>query len=642
MGNTHGVVCVDGSSPAGLLEEWLSSDAGVHYETEDVAITTAPQGCRTANRSVATGTGDDAIRCWVIGDIYGYDRSAAGHNLGGYVTRPEDVTPAEFLVSHYDRHGFDSLSGLNGNFTAIVYDEARRELALCTDRFGTVPLYWTQLTDGTFVFSSNIQFLPFHPDVETEFDAPYLHEYLAFRRTFGVKTPFTGIEKLEPGTVTTVSLEDGSMRTDQYWRPRYRPRDESVEWFVDELASRFQTVVDEWTRDNRDYGVLLSGGSDSRLVLAALDDATAFHMNDWMNREAQVAERVALEADIEFELLERGAEYRIASLERNRCAGSFNGWFTQPYTSGFDTELTGRVDGLLSGLYADSLFGNYGIPSPEVSLGPLGSMTIPTERSVETIDDYIDLLLEDAHDGHRMPTDLRSVLEANIYRDGETVVHHGVTYDSLEELVYYGNCYPLSNDDDMRFHTGLRRTLPYRSPFLDNRLLDLSLSVPIRYRLRRDLVGRATERLDPSLATIPHASTGMALSQPFAKSYVGEHLRAFYQKHVSRQSPPAPYLTNGPWLDDAELLRSFDFAGDVLESNDDLLEELPGLDPHSVSDLYHAHQRGEERVGELYTLLTVLTMPVTEHVLETQTSDRTDDVHDQCGRCLKPEVVSVA
>lgn len=613
MSSIHGMISVTGSPAVDTLDDWVSPEIGVQYPSDSVAIAAESHACQSVSQPAVAE--NETVFCWLIGDVYGYDASIGGQSEE-YETCPADVAPAQYCVSRYERDGLDFVRGLNGNFTLLLYDRERQEIALCTDRFGTVPLYWTQLDDDTVVFSTDIQELPSHPAVDTTFHPAYLHEYLAFRRTFGVKTPFEGVEKLEPGTITMVSLTDGTMTTDQYWRPRYQPCNESFTWFVDEFTRRFQTILDEWTRDGRDYGVLLSGGSDSRLVLAGLEDATAFHMNDWMNSEARTAKRVALEADTEFELLERGAQYRIDALERNRRAASFNGWFTQPYTSGFEDEITTQVDGLLSGLYGDSLFKGFAIPSPTVSLGPLGSMTLPIERSVETVDDYIELLLEAAHDdGLDMSTDLRSVLESNIYRDGDRIVHHGVTYDSLDELVYYGDCYPLSNDDDLRFHTGLRQTLPYRSPFLDNRLIDLSLSMPVEYRLRKNLVEQAVDRLAPSLAAIPHPNTGTALSRPFAVEYAGKHLMALWRKYATNRTLPEPYLTDGPWLDDAELLRSHAFVSDVLEEKAELADALPSPDADAIREMYHAHRHGENYVGELYTLLTVLTMPVTEHVL---------------------------
>ncbi|NKE37475.1 asparagine synthase [Natronococcus sp. JC468] len=613
MRATYGVVHPDEPVRDTLADEWLPFEPAAQTTSDRLAIATSSNSTHTATAS--SNAESESVHCWLLGDVFGHEAGGPGQS-NGYEPRPSDTDPAQYCLSLYQRTGFEFLEGLNGNYSLLLYDRAQERFVFCTDRFGTVPIYWTRADDGSIVFSTNIQLLPFHPNVDTAFHPAYLHEYLAFRCTFGVKTPLEGIEKLEPGTITSVALDDGSVHTEQYWRPRYRPRDESFAWFVEEFADRFQTVIDEWTHDGREYGVLLSGGRDSRLILAALENATGFHMNDWMNREAHIAERVAHEAGAAFELLERGPEYRIGALERNRWADSFNGWFSQPYTSGYESQLTERVDGLLSGLYSDSLFSGYSVPSPSVSLGPLGSITAPLERRIETVDEYIELLLDRAHDDLEMPTDLRTVLESNIYREGDRVVHHGVTYESLTELVYYGNCYPLSNDDDLRFHGHLRRLLPYRSPFLDNRLLDLSLSMPPRYRLRRDLVGQAVAQLDAELAAIPHAKAGVSLSRSFPVKYVGEHVLEFWDKHVVNWVPPEPYLTNGPWLNDAELLRSFEFPLDVLDTQGRVADAFPGPNADAIRALYHDHCRGELHVGELYTLLTVLTMPVTAHLLD--------------------------
>lgn len=621
MTGLHGTVGTD--APPGVVDDWVGG--AVHHAADGLSIAA---GSRYP-RSRSTGAGERT--CWVLGELYGHaadDANAAGPSAG-YESRPASVGSARYALALYDRYGRSFVCGLNGNFLLAIHDPDRDQLLLSTDRFGTVPLYWTRASDGTVVFSTNVQTLPSHPAVDTAFHPGYLHEYLAFRRTFGVRTPLEGVEKLRPGTVTTVDIGDGSVSAEQYWRPRYRPRDASFERFVDEFVRRFQTVLGEWLREDREYGVLLSGGSDSRLALAGLDDAgadaTAFHMNDWMNGEARTAERAAFETGTPFKWLHRGAGYRIGAIERNRWATTFNGWFSQPYTSGFEAEITGRVDGLLSGLYGDSLFRGYGVPSPTFSLGRLGSVTLPVERPVDSVDGYVDLLVERAHDGYDLPTELRSVLEEEIHRDGDRIRHHGIVYDSLDELVYYGGCYPLSNDDDVRFQTGLRRLLPYRTPYLDNRLLELSLSMPIRYRLRRNVIDRAVARIAPGLAEIAHASTGVALSRPFPAKYAGEHLTELRRKWDPNRAPPEPYLTQGPWLDDAELLRSHRFVSEVVAENRALVDAVPGLTVGEVRRLYDEHCRGENHIGELYTLVTLLTMPATARVLadDPDTPDRT-------------------
>lgn len=563
--------------------------------------------------------GKDEPVWWVLGNIYGFDRTALDGQQS-YTQRPTATTSASYCAYLYDQYGIDFVRGLNGNFFILGYDPLKQQVAAVTDRLASVPVYYTAATQAgdPIIFSSNIQQISTDPAVETAYEPTYLHEYLAYKRTFGVKTPLDGIEEFQPGSITLFDLTDKTYDVEQYWTPQFQPVDQPFNTFVDEFIRQFTTILDEWIDPEQSYGVLASGGSDSRLILAALDgDVTAFHMADWMNREARIAERVASISGAEFTVLQRGADYRAGSLERNCSVANFNGWFTQPYTSGFDDELTNKVDGLLSGLYGDTLFKGFSIPSPSLSVGPLGKLTLPIEHRLETIEEYIDWLHDRAFvtNSLDLPTDLRSVLEANIYRDGDQIMHHGVAYDSLQDLVYYSACYPLSNDDDMIFQTALQRNHTYRSPFLDNRMLDLSLSLPIRYRLRKNIINRAVERLDSSLAAIPHSTTGVALTHSFPVEYLSRNLTAFCRAHIVDEMPPEPYMTNGSWINDAELLRHHPFFEAALEKYGHLADGLPGLDQKVIEAYYQEHLEGENRLVELYTLMTVLSMPVTTHLV---------------------------
>lgn len=562
--------------------------------------------------------GENGPIWWVLGDVYGFDATVVGGRRG-YTPRPTTTDPACYCADLYTRYGIDFVRGLNGGFFLLGYDPSKQRVAAVTDRLATVPVYHTPPTrpGDSVVFSSDIQRIPLHPSVETSYEPAYLHEYLAYKRTFGVKTPLRGIEEFPPGSITWFDLDDRTYDVEQYWTPRFQPVERPFDWFVDEFVRRFTRVLDEWTAREGELGVLASGGSDSRLILAALDgDVTAFHMADWMNREARTAKRTASLTGAEFRLLERGADYRVEALERNRSMANFNGWFTQPYTTGFENELTSRVDALVSGLYGDTLFKGFTVPSPRPSVGPLGTVTLPVEQRLESVEEYVDWLYDGAFvtDALDTPTDLRSVLEANVRRDGDGILHHGVSYDSLDELIYYSACYPLSNDDDLIFHVGLQRTLPYRSPFLDNRLIDLSLSMPIRYRLRKNVINRAVERLNPSLAAVPHANTGAPLSRSFPAEYLIRNLTALYRTHVSDESPPEPYMTNGSWIDDAELIRQHPFFEEAIERYGHLADTLPLMDRERIRTYYRDHLDGEDRLVELYTILTVLSMPVTAYL----------------------------
>ncbi len=607
-----GIYGTIGHEPTAETGAWSDRHVVSRYVDADISIQLGTHRLLSDEQPVVL---DDGIYVWVLGETYGFDDTSLGGSTG-HQPRPKRVDSASHCARLYETYGLEFASGLNGNCVVVVYDEQSRNLSIITDRLGTVPIYYAQPGDG-LVFSTDIEAVAGHPAVETAFDLDYLHEYLVFRRTFGVKTPLAGIEELQPASVSTVDVNTGSVEVERYWQPRYRPRDVPFEQFVDEFVETFERVIDEWHRDDLRYGVLLSGGSDSRLNLAALDPGvTAFHMGDWMNREARTAEQVAIESDSEFVFLKRDLDYQARALERNRRFSNFNGWFTQGYATGFEDEITSRVDALLSGMYADTLFKDIVIPSPTYSFGRMGNLTLPTESTIGSLPEFIDWLLETApgNDTLPLPSDLCSVLEANIYWDGDEIVHHGVRYETIEDLVYCSGYFPLTNDDDIIFRNSLRNMLPYRTPFLDNRLVELSLRMPIRYRLRRNLINAAVKRLDPKLAAVPHAQTGLDLDHSFPVEYFGRTFNALWRKHVSEETPPQPHLTHGSWVDNAELIRTDDFFWNAINSHRDAINGLSVLDFDDVRECYRAHLEGENNVVELYTLLTVLNMPITEEL----------------------------
>lgn len=574
---------------------------------------------------VADVTVDDGgTRLLVFGDVYGHQGAS-----GAYTPRPRGTAIETFIENLHETHGRSFVDGLNGQYLAVYFGDGGDEVSVVTDRLGSVPLFHTWTEDGALALSTSIQALAAHPTVDTAFDPPYLHEYLVFKRTFGVKTPLLGIERLQPGATTTFDVAAGAASVDSYWRPQYQPADEPFASFVDRFAELLPRVIDEWTHEDHSYGVMLSGGSDSRLCLACLEDhpdVTAFHMSDWMNREARIAERAALTAGVPFQWLRRGRDYQRHALEKNPPLNNFNGWFSHGYASGFETEIADTVDRVISGLYADTLFKGHPLPSPSAHLGPMGHFELPVESSIFTVDEYIDWLMDGVSNELDLTTDLRTVLETNIvHRDGG-IEHHGVHYESLQDLIQCGMWYPLTNDDDMLFQYSLNQIRPHRSPYLDNRLLDLSLRVPRKYQLRRNLINRALEAIDDDLAKGETSSAGVSARRSFYVEYAGQLINAFRRKFLPRDPPPEPHHSHGPWIDDAELLRSDSFAWERLQEHRSTIEALQMLDWGDVEACYQRHLDGENRIVELYGLLTLVSMPVTEDIAGVRSA--TDPIPD--------------
>jgi asparagine synthase (glutamine-hydrolysing) len=129
------------------------------------------------------------------------------------------------------------------------------------------------------------------------------------------------------------------------------------------------------------------------------------------------------------------------------------------------------------------------------------------------------------------------------------------------------------------------------------------------------------KRLSPQLAAIAHADAGVGLDHSFPVDFTGRKLKAIWRKHIAKERPPRTYLSNGSWVNDAALIREDDFYWEAIESHADVIEGLSFLDFDDVRTCYQSHLDGQNNVVELYTLLTVLTMPITQTLAGVRTDD---------------------
>jgi asparagine synthase (glutamine-hydrolysing) len=615
---------------------WRNDEVTTAYSEDHIDLRGSFHSLLAGEQPVAAEDGDVLI--WVWGDVYGYGSRT------NYVPRngPSDGSAA-FCAHLYEVFGMDFVTALNGNFALVVYDRSDNTVSFVTDRFATRPIYYARPTDDTFVVSSHAQSIPLHPAIEPAFEPSYLYEYLELRTVPGVKTPIADVEQLPPASVVTIDLDDMTMETTCYWTPTHEPIDRPFSHFVDRFAETIQQVLSEWTRDDLSYGLLLSGGSDSRLGLAAIDQpVTAFHNADWVSREAKIARQAANTTGDTFKLLERDPTYDARLLEHAPQLSNFSGWFDQAYFLGFEEEITRETDALLSGLYADMLFGGGPLVSRMLSLGTVGNVTLPITEPIDSVSDYVSTQTNEAIEPLPYFEDdwsLSEILRENIQQDEDGIISHGVRYESLHDLVMYGDYYPLSADTDAIFSESLTQMQPYRTPFLDNRLVDLQRQIPTKYFLRHNLVNAAIERIEPTLAEIPHAHTGIPLKYPFIVDYLGKNLHGLWWKHIGDDGGPEPYLDHTPWPNREELIRARSFTAETLDEHSALLQNLPFLDSDGAWECYHEHLDGADNTSGLYTLLTFLRMPISEQVYKSFMSDTDDTDGDQSGSTIEPKSV---
>lgn len=176
----------------------------------------------------------------------------------------------EVILAAYARWGVRCVEKLNGMFAFALYDHGDAgsppSLFLARDRAGEKPLYY-RLGEGRFEFASELKALA----ATTRLNAQAVNHYLALGYVPGELSLLEGVSKLPPGHAARLDLASLRLDTWRYWQLPAHAADNAAS--PDELADQAETLLEDSVRirlqSDVPLGVLLSGGLDSSLVVAA-------------------------------------------------------------------------------------------------------------------------------------------------------------------------------------------------------------------------------------------------------------------------------------------------------------------------------------------------------------------------------------
>ncbi len=232
------------------------------------------------------------------GEVYNHIELRERLQADGH--RYQSKSDCEAIVHGYAQWGPDVVDHLRGMYAFALHDRQRDELWLVRDRLGIKPLFYT--VDGDrLLFASEIKaLLPLmsrHPAI----NPPALSQYLHNQFSHGRDTIFKGIHRVLPGERLWVSAQL-ELRHEVYWTPAQAPavHNEEAEARAD-FDRLFESVMRDHMRSDVPFGLFLSGGVDSAVLLAMLSKLGAGGLRSWsvgwadaqMKDEIDDAQRVA-------------------------------------------------------------------------------------------------------------------------------------------------------------------------------------------------------------------------------------------------------------------------------------------------------------------------------------------------------------
>jgi len=541
-------LCVDAAQRVGI---W--SRAGLA-----IGVIEPPLLPREPHDLEPAATSDGRFHLWMSGEAFssedpGLAPTDAAHSRSRSFRRA--------LLDAWLQRGVSAIRSLDGEYHVAIWDDRDRVLTLVNDRFGGLPLYWSKSSEGV-AFAGGVRGVLMAPGVPADPDRDALREAVTFGGyRLGTRTNVAAVRMVEGATVQTMCR--GERTATRYWtwkdvdRARDGPRD--VPDAIRELRARWRRAIARRSTDAARYGQTLSGGLDSRAILA------------------EAAPGVAWTA-ITYGL--PGCDDEAYARRAAQAVGAR--WVFQPL-----------YDGDWLGARSSHIQATDGL----IDLGDLMHLeSLPLQR--ERIDVHLSGYIGDAVSGPTFAavTTPEQVLESLPFY-GTTI---GLPYeaalarartlvDSLAgapaRFALFEHKLPQSTN---RWTAAWRPWIRVRKPFTDYELFDFCQSVPVAWRTDGRLHERWLRASYPDcFASIPNQKTGLPAMAPEWQVQIARACRGLR----ARLRPLIP----GPWRPRPRLRSYHD--NDRMWRRVEVVDRI--LDPILSEHAICAHVFGVDRLREL-------------------------------------------
>jgi hypothetical protein len=161
----------------------------------------------------------------------------------------------------------------DGIFCVVHYQPQTGMLSLIADKLGIRPLYFW-MDENLVVFASALRILEELSFVPKKMDLRAVTEAVALGKPLADRTPYAGISLLKSAEIVQITAKGTSRSC--YWRwDEIKTGRDSERSRLATVYDHFQAAVKRRNRDDRATAAYLSGGLDSRCVVAMLCDSGA-------------------------------------------------------------------------------------------------------------------------------------------------------------------------------------------------------------------------------------------------------------------------------------------------------------------------------------------------------------------------------
>jgi asparagine synthase (glutamine-hydrolysing) len=175
------------------------------------------------------------------------------------------------LLDAYADAGDAFIAELNGLFSGLLIDPRRSVVLLFNDRYGSERIYWHEREGVTYFASEAKALLAVLPELRA-FDDRGVADYLAFGSTLGHRTLFRGVAMLPGASLWSFGPDGRNVRKGCYFDPAQWEAQPALDApaFSAAFAETFKRVLPRYLTTTPQIGISLTGGLDTRMIMACL------------------------------------------------------------------------------------------------------------------------------------------------------------------------------------------------------------------------------------------------------------------------------------------------------------------------------------------------------------------------------------
>ncbi len=434
---------------------------------------------------------DDELSLVFNGCIYNYESLRdelieLGHQFISH-------SDTEVILKAYRQWGMDCVDRFEGMFAFAIWDDHCQQLMMARDRFGIKPFYYA-MVEGGLRFASNIQALLASGQIDTEIDPVGLHHLFTLHAVIPApNTILKGVKKLEPGHWMIIN-PDGQIYKKAYWylkaqRPSGSAHKTQQQWIDEIHESLKQAVHKRLTAADVPVGVLLSGGLDSSLIVALLAEAGVKDIRTFSIGFEDIGEEKGSEFEYSDQVVERYQTHhkkymisndQVLSRLTEAVDAMAEPMFGQDAVAFYllSEQVSQDVKVVMSGQGADEVFAGYfWYPQMVKAHAELESNQNPVEAFApyyfdRSHQEWQQMITEDYH----IEDVTQQYVNDRLQEPGaDEFIDQVLRLDTTTLIVDD----PVKRVDNMTMAWGLEA----RVPFLDHKLVELTMSAPPELKL---------------------------------------------------------------------------------------------------------------------------------------------------------------